>query len=64
MVFDDFIKLLSPRFGLVYPGMGLTYVNKDLNMAAIIFSLQNFKHLKIKNEYIDTSLNWSLNMFM
>ena len=40
MVLDSqsFTNLLSLGFGLVYPGDDLTFVNKDLNMAAMYFS--------------------------
>ena len=38
---EGFTKLLSLGFGLVYPRVGLTFVNKELNMAAIYF--YNFK---------------------
>ena len=31
---EGFRKLLGVDFGYVYPGGGLTFVNKDLNMVA------------------------------
>ena len=33
--FEAFTKLLNLGFGKVYPRVDLTFVNKDLNMAAI-----------------------------
>ena len=49
---EGFIELLGLSFDKVSLGMGLTFVNKDLNMAAInFFSLQNLQYLEIKNNY-------------
>ena len=46
---EGFTKLLSLGFALVYPGVGLTFVNKFLNMVTIyFFSLCNLKCLKQK----------------
>ena len=42
MVLEGFTKVLNIGFGKVYPGVGLTLANKDLNMAVIYFS-----HFKI-----------------
>ena len=43
MVLEGFPKLLSLSFGVrIYPVVGLTFVNKGLNMAGT-----NFGHFKI-----------------
>ena len=42
MVLEGFTKLISLDFGYVYQVLGLSFVKKDLNMAAIYFS-----HFKI-----------------
>ena len=41
---EGFTKLLSLSFGRVYSGVDLTFVNKDVNMAAIYVS-----HFKVWN---------------
>ena len=49
---ESFTKLLSLGFGKVYLRVGLTFANKDLNMAAIKFPPSKFEMLKNKNIYI------------
>ena len=42
--FEGFTNLLSLPFGKVHLGVGLTFVNKDVNMATV-----NFSHFKTLN---------------
>ena len=54
MVLDlgGFIRLLTLSFGYVYLGVDLTFIIKDLIMAAVYFFTSKFEMPKIKNYYI------------
>ena len=45
---EGFTNLLSLGFGKVYSGVGLTFVNEDLNMAAVYFLTSKFEMLENK----------------
>ena len=54
---EGFTKLLSGDFSSVYPGVGLIFVNEDLDIwSSYIFLTSKFE--------MNSSLNWSLDIFM